>query len=142
MNDDCVFCDIATSRAAASFVYRDETIMAFMDLNPVTQGHLLIAPTEHLPDLADLNDDLACKMMNLGRKLGAALRSSELGAQGINLFYADGEVAMQEVSHAHLHVIPRYIDDGFSIDADWSWGQDRNLLDRQASEITSAISDH
>jgi histidine triad (HIT) family protein len=140
MDDEvCVFCAIAEGSAAASRVLETDTVVAFMDTDPVSQGHLLVIPKEHLPYLADLTDELAAEMLVVARRLAAALRRSGLRCEGVNLFYADGEAAFQEVFHAHLHVFPRWPGDGFTIQARWGSNPERAALDADAAAITAAL---
>jgi histidine triad (HIT) family protein len=113
--DDCIFCRIIRGDAPASFVYRDERCSAFLDIRPVNPGHLLVIPNVHAPHLADLDADTAAHIMRVGHRLAAALRASGLRCEGVNLFLADGEAAMQEVFHVHLHVLPRFCGDGFGL---------------------------
>ena len=86
-----------------------------MDIRPVNPGHLLVVPIRHAPYLADLDGDTAGHMMRVAHRLAAGVRASGLRCEGVNLFLADGEAAMQEVFHAHLHVFPRYAGDGFGL---------------------------
>ncbi|MEO6318762.1 MAG: HIT domain-containing protein [Acidimicrobiales bacterium] len=72
----------------------------------MTPGHLLVIPKAHLPDLADLSDEVAGEMFSVARTMASALRRTTLRCDGVNLFYADGEAAFQEIFHAHLHVFP------------------------------------
>ena len=130
-----MFCAIISERAPASVVYEDDEVIAFMDINPVTPGHLLVVPRSHLPALADVSDGLGGHLFNVAKRLAAALRASDVRADGINLFYADGEAALQEVFHAHLHVIPRYPEDGFTIDANWGTNPSREELDAIVANI-------
>jgi histidine triad (HIT) family protein len=114
----CIFCQIVAGQAEASFVYRDEVCSAFMDIQPVNAGHLLIVPNAHAVGLADLPPETGAHMLNLAQCLAGALRGAagEPGGprcEGVDLFLADGEAAGQEVFHAHLHVIPRFAGDGF-----------------------------
>lgn len=78
-----------------------------MDIAPATRGHLLVAPKVHAPNLVDLDPDDGARMFQVAQQLAQALRDSSIPAEGINLFLADGEVALQEIFHAHLHVLPR-----------------------------------
>jgi histidine triad (HIT) family protein len=112
---DCVFCRILAGELPASFVYRDDRCAAFMDIRPVNSGHLLVIPTRHAPYLADIDPSEAADIMKVGHAAAAALRGSGVRCEGVNLFLADGEAAMQEVFHVHLHVIPRFRGDGFSL---------------------------
>jgi len=139
MADRCVFCRVVAGDAPSSIVFESDSLVAFMDIDPVTPGHLLVVPREHLPDLADLPDELASDMFRVARLLAAALRRTGLRCDGINLFYADGEAAFQEVFHAHLHVFPRYADDGFVINANWGTEPNRSVLDAIALEVRTAI---
>ena len=138
-DDDCVFCAILRHELTASRLYESETVLAFMDNDPVTVGHVLVVPKAHLPDLADLSDDLGSEMLTVARRVAAALRQSTLQCEGINLFYADGEAASQEVFHAHLHVFPRYKGDGSTIDARWGSNPTREELDDQAEQLRTAL---
>ncbi len=112
---DCIFCRIIAGDAPASFVYRDERCSAFMDIQPVNPGHLLVIPNLHASSLAELEGDTAGHMMRVGQQVAAALRRSGIRCEGINLFLADGEAAGQEVLHVHLHVLPRFRGDGFGL---------------------------
>ena len=138
-SDDCVFCKILSGDLPSSRVHESELLISFMDIDPVTPGHLLVIPRAHLPDLADLSEAVASEMFSVARQLAAALRRTELRCEGVNLFYADGEAAFQEVFHAHLHVIPRFQQDGFVINARSGSNPSRRQLDDIASEVRSAL---
>ena len=135
----CEFCEIVAGRSPASVVYRDQDCMAFMDLRPVTAGHLLVVPIEHATHLADLTEGQA--LFALAQRLTAALRHSALKPEGVNLHLADGEAAGQEIFHVHLHVIPRYRGDGFGLKLPAGYGPhaDRERLNRDAAAITLAL---
>lgn len=113
--DSCIFCAILRGEAPATMVYQDEHVAAFMDIRPVNPGHVLVIPRVHAPYLADLPPGIGGQLFETGMRVAAALRRSGVCAEGINLFLADGKAAMQEVFHAHLHVIPRYAEDGFGL---------------------------
>ncbi len=112
---NCIFCDIVTGKLDATYVYQNDTIAVFMDIQPVNAGHMLIIPKAHASFLADLDPETGAEMFRVARKMAAALRRSELKCEGVNLFLADGEAAMQEVFHVHLHVFPRFKGDGFGL---------------------------
>jgi histidine triad (HIT) family protein len=133
----CVFCDIVSGTADASFVHRDDLVSAFLDILPVTPGHLLVVPNAHLESLADVPDILVGRLFSVARDLAGALRASDLQADGVSLTLADGVAAGQEVWHTHVHVIPRFKGDGFSVAAD-AWDNpppDRDELDSIADRI-------
>jgi len=110
---DCIFCQIIAGAAPASFVYRDDICAAFMDIQPVNPGHLLVVPLAHSPDLAALPPETGAQLMRVAQRLAAAVRRGGVRCEGVDLLLADGEAAGQEVFHVHLHVIPRYTGDGF-----------------------------
>ena len=110
--ESCIFCKIVSGAAPASIVQRSEHALAFLDVAPVTDGHVLVIPTYHTPDLAGLDDDTGGYLFALGRRVAAALRQSGLPCEGVNFFLADGAPAGQTVFHTHLHVIPRTRGDG------------------------------
>ncbi|MET7401491.1 HIT family protein [Dactylosporangium sp. NPDC005572] len=107
---DCIFCAIIVGAAEASFVHQDDDVVAFMDLNPVTPGHLLVIPRRHAVGLADLDEAAGAAVWRVAHRLGRVVRHD-----GVNLFLADGVAAGQEVFHVHLHVVPRYKGDGFKL---------------------------
>lgn len=141
---DCIFCQIVAEDAPASFLHRDDLVTAFLDIRPVTLGHALVIPNQHLVHTYDLPDATADRLFAVARGLARRLRSAHgIGADGINLLTADGEAAGQEVSHAHLHVIPRFPADGFAIDAAaWREPQpSRAELDAWAARIRTSLGD-
>lgn len=113
--ENCIFCDIINGKEEATFVYRDELVSAFMDIQPVNAGHILVVPNEHAPYLADLPVETGARIFQVAQRLAAALRASGLRCEGVNFFLADGEAAMQEVFHVHFHVFPRFKGDGFGL---------------------------
>lgn len=117
MDPYTIFADIIAGRAPSSRVYEDDDVLAFMDIRPMTPGHLLVVPKTPARDLAELDPVLGAKLFQVGQRLAAALRRSEVGADGVNFFLADGVTAGQEVFHVHLHVIPRTPGDGFGLRA-------------------------
>lgn len=137
--DDCLLCGIVERRLESSVVHESARVLAIMDIDPVTPGHVLVLPRAHLPALADLDDDLAAEMFAVARSVAAALRRSPLRSEGVNLFYADGAAAFQEVFHSHLHVFPRFADDGFTIGARWGSNPPRAELDTHAATIRALL---
>ncbi|HSP09340.1 MAG TPA: HIT domain-containing protein [Candidatus Dormibacteraeota bacterium] len=114
MSDECAFCQILRGDSPATFTYEDDTVVAFMDIQPITHGHMLVVPRAHAALMSEVEDSVAMRTFRVARKLAGAARAS-LGATGANLFVADGEVAFQDVPHFHVHVIPRYPNDGFGL---------------------------
>jgi len=111
----CVFCDILEGKLPGSRVYQDELCTAFMDIQPINPGHILIVPNRHAAFLSELEAETGAQMFRVAQRLAQALRESGIKCEGVNLFLADGEAATQEVFHVHLHVFPRYKGDGFDL---------------------------
>lgn len=112
--------------------------MAFMDLNPVTAGHLLVVPRKHAVGLEDLDAATSAHVWSVGNEMAGALRRSDMRCEGINLLVCDGKAAFQTVFHFHLHVIPRYAGDGWTIIPE-ATERERALLDSDAEAIKRAI---
>ena len=107
--DQCVFCGIVAGTIPCAKVAEDATTFAFMDIDPGSDGHLLVIPKRHSADLVEISaDDLAATTLAAQRIAIVAL--SELGADGVNLLNCSGAAAWQTIFHFHLHVIPRYRD--------------------------------
>jgi histidine triad (HIT) family protein len=140
---DCIFCQILSGKAQASFVFEDTLVAAFMDIQPVNLGHVLVVPKRHAPSMADVTPAEAAAMMQVAQRATAALRASTLKCEGVNYFLADGEAAMQEVFHAHLHVFPRYQGDDFGLRFAPEYHTRRlrrEELDQQALELRKLMS--
>jgi histidine triad (HIT) family protein len=138
---DCVFCNIVSGDLPSSIVYRDEHCTAFMDIRPVNPGHVLIVPNRHATYLADLDEEIGAHMFRVAQRIARALRRSGIRCEGVNLFLADGEAAMQEVFHVHLHVFPRYPGDGFGLrfGPHYSERPARAELDALAEKVRAAL---
>ena len=109
--EDCIFCKIASGEIPSKTLYEDELFRVILDLNPATRGHALILPKDHASNLYDLPEETAAAVLVLAKKLAAAM-VGKLGCDGLNLVQNNGEAAGQTVSHFHLHMIPRYVNDG------------------------------
>ena len=112
--DNCIFCKIANGDIPSRTVYEDADFRAILDLGPATKGHALILPKEHAANLYELPDEIAAKVLPVAKKV-AALMKDRLGCAGLNLVQNNGELAGQTVMHFHLHLIPRYENDGQTI---------------------------
>src|SRR5690349_6640225 len=118
--DGCVFCAIIAGQAPASIVYTDPVVVAFLDREPINPGHLLVVPRVHVPSLSAMDEETGGHLFGVGMRMDRVLRASGVRCEGVRLSLADGEAAGQEVAHTHLHVVPRFAGDGFSIVAHWS----------------------
>ncbi len=113
-NENCIFCKIANGEIPSKTLYEDDLFRVILDLGPATKGHALILPKEHFANLYELPDDTAARAMILAKKM-AALMKDRLGCDGLNVIQNNGETAGQTVFHFHMHLIPRYEDDGQKI---------------------------
>ena len=137
---ECIICELLAGNEPASFVYRDNDCAAFMDIQPVNPGHILIAPNKHVPLTGDLDAEAAAHLMLIAHMLTAALVESGLRCEGVNLFLADGEAAGQDVFHVHLHLFPRYRGDGFGLHFGPGYiRRERVELDEAAGQIRQAL---
>lgn len=139
--DACIFCEIIAGRAEVSLVHEDETVVAWMDLNPVVRGHLLVVPKEHSVGLEDLDVTTGAHLWEVAHELSHTLRRSELRCEGVNLLLCDGAVAFQTVFHVHLHVIPRHEGDGWTLNHT-AHERARVLLDEDARIVRAAREQH
>ncbi len=111
---DCLFCKIVAGEIPSERVDEDERTVAFMDINPATRGHALVVPRAHSADLMAVDaDDLAATVAAAQRLARTAVE--RFAADGVNLINSCGAVAWQTVFHFHIHVIPRYEDDGIGV---------------------------
>lgn len=109
---NCVFCKIIKREIDASVVYEDELSIAFLDIHPITEGHVLIIPKKHSERFTKLDAETAAHLFKVGHKVLKAIEQSEIRSEGANLFLSDGPVAGQEIMHSHLHIAPRFEGDG------------------------------
>jgi len=109
-SEDCIFCKIVAGELPATVVDEDARTLAFMDINPATRGHALVIPRAHATDLHEIAPEDLQAVAVAAQRLATRARA-RLGADGINLINSCGAAAWQTVSHFHMHVVPRYVDD-------------------------------
>lgn len=105
-----IFERIISGQLAASFVHQDERCVAFMDINPITRGHVLVVPRRPVATLDQLDALTRVHLWETVQRIGRAQRNS-LGSRAQHLLVNDGKAASQSVPHVHIHVIPRYGND-------------------------------
>ncbi len=110
---DCIFCKIIKGEIPSTKVYEDGDVFAFLDIKPVNPGHTLVIPKQHYVNIHDMPDELFGKVAIAAKKVADAIL--KLGAKGVNIGMNNGAVAGQVVFHAHVHVMPRYGKDSFSL---------------------------
>ena len=110
---DCIFCKIIEGEIPGNIVYEDEDVIAFLDANPVSKGHTLVVPKQHVENIHEGED-----MSFLLRALVDVSNAIEeaFAPEGINIAQNNGEAAGQEVFHLHFHVTPIYDGDEIQIE--------------------------
>ena len=113
---DCIFCKIIAKEIPATVVYEDDEVLVFMDIGPIIKGHALVIPKKHYDPLTDTPDEIVAKLHITAKKIATA-QMNAFRADGVNIMQNNGIAAGQEVEHIHIHVIPRFDDDGHR----WNW---------------------
>ena len=105
----CIFCLIGHGKVQQKqIVYKDSSVVAFMDHAPANPGHVLVIPLVHAKELTSVPDSTARNMMSVARRIAIAIKKTDIKADGFQLQVNSGEAAGQEVLHCHIHVKPRY----------------------------------
>ena len=132
-DDNCIFCKLANGEIPTATLYEDDDFRVILDAGPAVKGHALILPKEHYANLYELDDEEAAKVLPLAKKMITKL-TDILGCDGYNLVQNNGEAAGQTVFHFHLHMIPRYKDDGVGLT--WKMGE---LTEEDKNDILSRM---
>ena len=109
--EDCIFCKIAKSVLPSYKIYEDDFTFAFLDINPVNPGHSLVIPKEHFKDFIETPQDIAHKLVSTVQKIVPAILRA-VGADSFNIGINNGSNAGQIVFHTHVHIMPRFSEDG------------------------------
>lgn len=110
----CIFCRLVAGEIPSARVYEDEQTLAFMDLGQVNPGHLLVVLKRHAATLLDGTPEEAAALMKTAHHMARAVKQT-FDPPGITLLQANGKEGDQTVFHVHLHVVPRYADDGIAL---------------------------
>ncbi|MGO1368817.1 MAG: HIT family protein [Senegalia sp. (in: firmicutes)] len=107
---DCIFCKIIEGEIKSNIIYEDELVVVFLDIDPINKGHLLIVPKNHKLDLDELSIEESTRIMDIS-KIMVKLLKKEFNLDGYSIMQNGGE--FNDIGHFHLHVFPRYKNDGF-----------------------------
>jgi histidine triad (HIT) family protein len=129
---NCIFCKIVDGSLPSFKVYEDETTLAFLTIEPVTTGHTLVIPKEHVPNIFEATPGTWSEAQETVRKVAHAVERG-MQADGVNINMNNREHAGQVVDHFHIHVIPRYAGDGIT-----HWPQ-RDLAEGEGAEVSAKI---
>ena len=111
MDEQCIFCKIAQGSIPSSTIYEDDMFRVILDLSPASAGHALVLPKKHFRNIFDIDEATASRLFVVAAKVARGMKES-LGCDGMNIVQNNEEIAGQTVFHFHLHIIPRYKDDG------------------------------
>jgi histidine triad (HIT) family protein len=108
---ECAFCSIRNGQIPAVVVAEDERALAIMDINPINDGHVLVIPRAHAATFFEIAEEDLIAAIRLAKRIATGIRKG-LAPDGLNLIQNNGAAASQSVPHFHLHLIPRWVDDG------------------------------
>lgn len=135
----CIFCKIVAGELPAAKLYEDDKTLAFMDINPINDGHALIIPKAHRETLFEMDADTLSAVSRTTLKVATAVKEA-LAPEGLNIFQANGAVAGQTVFHFHFHVLPRNSNDRLKITLHGNPTIDQQDIQQLAENIRQAIS--
>jgi histidine triad (HIT) family protein len=130
---DCLFCKIVAGEIPSTKIYENDTVLAFLDINPVNIGHTLVIPKSHHTNLYETPDEALAGIMPVVKKVSVAIKET-LNADGINIEMNNDPIAGQIIFHSHIHIIPRFEGDGFK-----HWHGARNYHENEMSEVAKKI---
>ncbi len=107
--EDCIFCKIIKGEIPSRTVYEDELIKVIMNINPSTNGHLLVLPKEHMVNINDTKEEVIMHSIRVVKEKLFPLLKERLNCEGLTL--AQNNELGQEIKHYHIHLIPRYPED-------------------------------
>ena len=114
MSENCIFCKIAKGEIPSKTLYEDDSFRVIMDISPASKGHSLILPKKHYANIYELDNETAGEAFVLAKRMAGAMTEA-LGCDGFNILQNNGETAGQTVFHFHMHLIPRYQEDGVGL---------------------------
>ncbi len=115
--ENCIFCKIVEGKMPSYTIYEDDIAKVFLNIDPATNGHLLIVPKKHYVNVLDIDNDTLCHIQLLVKKIYPIIKE-KLNCDGLTL--SQNNEYSQEVLHYHLHLTPRYKNDGCKITYDKS----------------------
>lgn len=134
---DCIFCKIISGDLPASRIYETPEVLVFLDIKPVNIGHSLVIPKKHYKNIYETPEDVLAHMITAAKVVSNAMKE-KLFADGINVTMNNDHSAGQVIFHSHMHIIPRFAEDGFGL---WQGKRDYQAGEREevARKISSAL---
>ncbi len=105
-NDTCTFCKLVKKEESTNLIYEDEHAIAFLDINPISEGHTLVIPKKHIETIFNISDDEIAILFKIVKRVAIAVKKG-INAEGIVITQRNGIAAGQRVPHLHVHIIPR-----------------------------------
>ena len=135
---DCIFCKIIAGEIPAVRILDDEKVIAFMDINPASRGHMLVVPKNHAENIFEISEADLSSVMGAVKRCAGAVKEA-LGAEGITVLQLNGKASDQLVPHLHVHIMPRWENDGMTV-SQWEMGKgDIEELENMARKIKQYI---
>ncbi len=133
VKDDCIFCKIAGGVIPSATIYEDDDFKVILDVAPANKGHVLILTKQHFDNIFEMDKETAGKLFSLATVVAKAVKA-KTNCDGLNVLQNNGSVAGQTVYHFHMHIIPRFENDGVNV----TWKQLETNPEEQ-QEIAKAI---
>ncbi len=109
---DCIFCQIVEGKIPSSKLYEDDAVLSFLDINPINPGHALVIPKKHVTSIFDIDDETLQKCIVVASRVARAIKKG-VKCEGMNVLQNNFRAAGQLIDHFHIHLIPRFENDGF-----------------------------
>ncbi|MBF0474371.1 MAG: HIT family protein [Deltaproteobacteria bacterium] len=135
---DCIFCKLVNGEIPSTRVYEDERTIAFMDIAPIIEGHLLVIPKRHSENIFEIDPDDLAAVFSSVHKVAAAIKAG-LKPDGLTIVQLNGKASYQVVPHYHVHLIPRKNEDGLRLGAWRPLTVDRDGISAIADKIRTKI---
>ncbi|UCH37694.1 MAG: HIT family protein [Candidatus Bathyarchaeota archaeon] len=107
MQKECPFCNLVNHTSPASYVYEDDAVLAFMDIRPISKGHVLVIPKTHYQNIYEIPSNEVSYLFKIVKKIALAMKKA-LSVDGLSIAQNNGAIAGQVIFHLHIHLIPRY----------------------------------
>ena len=118
---ECIFCKIIAGEIPAIKVLDEDLVLAFMDINPSSRGHLLVVPKQHIENIFEISEGDLAAVTSAVRRCAKAAKEA-LKAEGVTILQLNGRASDQIVPHLHVHIMPRWENDGLSV-SQWEMKQ-------------------
>lgn len=130
----CIFCKIINQEIPATVLWEDDDVLVFMDIGPIVKGHVLVIPKQHYDPVTKTPDDVVAQLHLVAKRVAQA-QMDGLHADGVNIIQNNGKASGQEVPHLHIHVIPRFENDGHH----WNWNPKKYTNVEEMNELAGRM---